>query len=85
MASSTPMSQAVWTGRSGLDRHVADAALLLGEEASPCPSMHAGGWPPPRSCSAIFLVDESVRGLLTEDARILDALLLDRSLGTWLP
>jgi hypothetical protein len=72
------MSHAVWTGQIGVDRDVADAALLLGEEHLLAPISAEDGR---LERAVIFLVDEGVCRLLAEDARVLDALLLDRFLG----
>jgi hypothetical protein len=61
-----------------VDRDVADAALLLGEEHLLAPVRAEDGR---LEAAVVLLVDQGVRSLLAEDARVFDALLLDRSLG----
>jgi hypothetical protein len=53
-----------------VDRDVADAALLLGEEHLLAPVRAEDGR---FEAAVIPLVDQSVGGLLAEDARVLDA------------
>ena len=63
-------------GQVSVDWHVADAALLLGEEHFLTPVRSENGR---LETAIILLVDKGVRSLLAEDARVLDALLLDRT------
>ena len=61
-----------------VDRDVADAALLLGEEHLLARVRAEDGR---LEAAVVLLVDQGVRSLLAEDARVFDGLLLDRSLG----
>ena len=60
-----------------VDWHVADAALLLGEEHLLAPVRAEDGR---LEAAVAFLIDEGIRSLLAEDTRVFQALLLDRGL-----
>ena len=63
--------------QASVDWHVADAALLLGEEHFLAPVRAKNGR---LEAAIIFLVDKSVGRFLAEDTRIFQALLLHRGL-----
>jgi hypothetical protein len=65
-------------GQVSIDWHVANAALLLGEEHFLAPVRAEDGR---LETAIIFLVDKSVGRFLAEDARVFDTLLLDHLLG----